>query len=329
MARRGGPDSAFVRGWCAGLIAAQRNGSCVSPFTNIVASLSVPVNLNTEAYVTRVQKVSSGHAAMPTWMSGQGQDWWVWYNHARFLKRRGTYVDLAANDAIWRSNTYVFDACLGWRGLLIEPNAKHYGRIAAERKGELIQTCISNQTDSNVSFVLGGWRDGSSRIVQEIQLRDQPHEALNRLRAGEPPPSGTRQHTGNASIGRMRPRQRRSPAVQSIRCRTLASVLSDARVNHVDFLSLDVEGSEIEVLSSVDWTAAQIDIIISENPAVADMLLQAGYRYQSTLHDHVFLRGGFTLGIELAGLVPTDTPGHRKRVGGVVQPQCEQTRCFA
>lgn len=49
----------------------------------------------------------------PNWMGSVGQDWWVWYNHARFLTRKGVYVDLATNDPIWRSNTYFFDTCMG------------------------------------------------------------------------------------------------------------------------------------------------------------------------------------------------------------------------
>ena len=38
--------------------------------------------------------------AVPHFLSQLGQDWWIYVNHARFMKRPGTYVDLATNDPI-------------------------------------------------------------------------------------------------------------------------------------------------------------------------------------------------------------------------------------
>jgi hypothetical protein len=54
-------------------------------------------------------------------------------------------------------------------------------------------------------------------------------------------------------------------------------------------------------LSSVDFERVKIDIIISENAKVSDILLAKGYRRQRTtpfFGDSVFLRGGFRLAIE-------------------------------
>ena len=74
-------------------------------------------------------------------------------------------MDLATNDAIWRSNTYFFDACLGWGGLCIEASEVHYDRIRRERSCTLVPACVSNATNVSLTFSGGvGWRGGSSRL---------------------------------------------------------------------------------------------------------------------------------------------------------------------
>ena len=60
------------------------------------------------------------------------------------------YVDLAANNAIYDSNTYFLDKCLGWRGLCIEANAFYATKHHTDRTSILHQGCVSDiqQTQS-------------------------------------------------------------------------------------------------------------------------------------------------------------------------------------
>ena len=259
--------------WCSQLVEVQQNASCRAPFTHIPATLAVPLTLSRDKYLRSVQRANRGlsdahtslggsTASMPPWMSGQGQDWWVWYNHARFLRRRGVYVDLATNDAIWRSNTYFFDACLGWGGLCIEASEVHYDRIKRERSCTLVPACVSNASNVSLTFSGGmGWRGGSSRLS---------------AKSAEAP---------------LRSQDRR------LRCRSLDDIFTSTTTKHVDVLSLDIEGHEVQALESVNLRNTRIDIIISENPDVKSLLQRAGYRAQSAAHDHIFLRPGFELGI--------------------------------
>ena len=264
----------------------QQNATCRAPFTHIPATLKVPLSLSRGQYLSALQSANRGlsdehtslggsTSSMPPWMSGQGQDWWVWYNHARFLKRQGVYVDLATNDAIWRSNSYFFDACLGWAGLCIEASDVHYGRISRERSCTLVPTCVSNATDVKLTFRGGmGWRGGSSRLSAEL---------------------------ANPSTLRSQDR--------TLRCRSLDDILTSTATKHVDVMSLDIEGHEVQALASVDLRNTRIDIIISENPDVKSLLQRSGYRAQSAAHDYIFLRQGFTLAIESRGLQPLDGAG--------------------
>ena len=47
--------------------------------------------------------------------------------------------------------------------------------------------------------------------------------------------------------------------------RRLADILSERGITHVDLVSLDVEGAEIEVLSGIDFSLVEIECFTIEN----------------------------------------------------------------
>jgi len=49
-----------------------------------------------------------------------------------------------------------------------------------------------------------------------------------------------------------------------VSCFPLNSVTEALGVTHVDYLSLDVEGPELEILATVDWTRLRVDVITVE-----------------------------------------------------------------
>ena len=200
--------------WCSQLVEVQQNASCRAPFTHIPATLAVPLTLSRDKYLRSVQRANRGLSDAHTSLGGSTAsmplptDWWVWYNHARFLRRRGVYVDLATNDAIWRSNTYFFDACLGWGGLCIEASEVHYDRIKRERSCTLVPACVSNATNVSLTFSGGvGWRGGSSR------LSAKPADPSAPLRSQD----------------------------RRLRCRSLDDIFTSTTTKHVDVLSLDMQ----------------------------------------------------------------------------------------
>jgi len=276
-----GRNHSTVRGpptWCSQLLQREKNGSCRAPFTSVPGTAHVRRAVHRDLLL---RKLGGSNSSVSRWMSGQGQDWWVWYNHARFIATPLVYVDLATNDPIWRSNTYFFDLCLGWQGLCIEASAAHYLRIRQERSCQLVPHCISNVTGVELTFLDdAGWAGGASNL-----------------------------NTNHAVRGKQR----------KVKCRALQDVLTSFQKTHVDFLSLDIESSEVPALSSLDFTKSQIDIIVSENPKVGEILFGAGYRRVSEAHDNIFVRGGVQLGIERNGGTVTDAIG---------VPACEELHAF-
>ena len=50
----------------------------------------------------------------------------------------------------------------------------------------------------------------------------------------------------------------------AVHCFPLNSIMAALNVTHVDYLSLDVEGPEVEILRTVDWSRLRVDVITVE-----------------------------------------------------------------
>ena len=63
-----------------------------------------------------------------------------------------SYVDLATNDPLEGSNTFLLDACFSWKGVCVEPNAVYREAILEKRSCPLVDTCVSDG-ERTVKFV--------------------------------------------------------------------------------------------------------------------------------------------------------------------------------
>lgn len=74
------------------------------------------------------------------WFGQHGQDVAV----AKFLgmKTKGFFVDLAANDAVWASNTFALEYNFDWRGICIEPNPVYWYRLSFRKNCQIAGTIV-------------------------------------------------------------------------------------------------------------------------------------------------------------------------------------------
>jgi len=84
--------------------------------------------------------------------SQKGQDEWV-IEEVFQRKRGGYFLDLAASDGIYLSNTYVLEQRYGWSGLCIEPNPYFFRQLARQRNCPCVDYCIDDGR-GEVEFVL-------------------------------------------------------------------------------------------------------------------------------------------------------------------------------
>jgi hypothetical protein len=151
----------------------------------------------------------------PLFLSESGEDWWLYVNHARFMNRRGIYIDLATNNPVVISNTFFLDRCLGWKGLCIEPNPLHHSRI------KQVRTC---------------------ELVDKVMTTPGTHTVTMTSTAGKHEQLGGRTHVGMPTRKDRSRYPRHKLKKLEVTADTLGHTLAVHRIERIDFLSLDVEG---------------------------------------------------------------------------------------
>lgn len=146
-------------------------------------------------------------------------------------KTGGFFVEAGANDGYTQSNTYYLERFRNWTGVLIEPLPAAYERCRRERPRSKVFCC---------ALVADG-HDGGPVPMLASNLTSLVRGAMKSPQADE-----THSRDG-AQVQRTVVEEIEAPA------RTLTSVLDEAGAGRIDFLSLDVEGFELQVLNGLDF----------------------------------------------------------------------------
>ena len=192
------------------------------------------------------------------WHSEYGQDRWLAEN-VFAGKRNGVFVEAGALDGLLHSNTLYFEQEMGWAGILIEANPFILETLKANRPEATVIGCALDGFERTDSFMaIDGGLFGWSALTGNIDPRRRD------------------------DYTRAVPEVRRDRV--TVHCRPLAGVLRECGAFDVDFLSLDVEGSEHYVLQTFPFDEISIDVICVEDNFGDNALLQAvlidnGYRH--------------------------------------------------
>lgn len=148
----------------------------------------------------------------------------------------GFFVEAGANDGFEQSNTYFLERFRGWHGILIEPIPRLYKECVRERPKSRVINCALVSSDHNGSDVTM-LDSGLTSIVEGA--RKSRAADLEHIERG-------REIQGMGEIVEV-----------TVPARTLTSVLDEAGVKDVHFISLDVEGYELNVLKGLDLNKYQ------------------------------------------------------------------------
>jgi FkbM family methyltransferase len=182
-----------------------------------------------------------------------GEDAWL----ERYFdnKQNGFFVEVGAYDGIVLSNTYFFEQA-GWRGILVEPNPAKASLCRANRPGSRVFGCAAVAPGTPAEVELLDVVDG------EVYSTLVPSDFnLSRLR-----------EFGLSS------RTVRVPA------RTLDSILEEAAAPAIDFVSIDVEGAELDVLEGFDIAQWRPRLVMIESaterpPEIRKYFVGHGYAF--------------------------------------------------
>jgi FkbM family methyltransferase len=164
-------------------------------------------------------------------------------------RRGGFFLDIGAADYKSENNTYFLETVLGWRGLAIDAQTAYAADWAANRPG----------TRFFAYFV----SDHSER-TRELYV---------------PADYGRFGATGDR-----RALQEPSFTVQQVRTITLNDLLAREGVEHVDFVSLDIEQAEPLALAGFDIARYAPELLCVEaQPQVRQAILEYFHRHQYVL----------------------------------------------
>lgn len=189
--------------------------------------------------------------------SQAGEDKFL-YEHFFSNKRNGVYIELGAMGGLEYSNTYFFEKELGWSGVLIEPNRFNYKKLQVNRPSNyLFNELVSNNTEPVVYRYFEDAISGVSGVESTM-----PRTHFEIFFDSEKWCSASTHTSANKECmcwwKVLQPQGR-----ESITPVSLTEIMKRTPITEVDFLSLDVEGHEYEVLESWDFSIP-INVILIE-----------------------------------------------------------------
>ena len=189
--------------------------------------------------------------------------------------RDGFYVELGANDGAKESNSYYFELNKGWKGVLIEPAPNLYLSCVKRRGANNVVFCNACVPfDYNEEFVRMKYCD-SMTISDNLDLDIGDHDKF-------------------VETGYQYLYEGESTFIFGAKSATLNSLLKEAEAPAlIDFLSLDVEGAELDVLRGVDFTKYNFRYMVIECRDIDRMnayLAEFNYSLEKkiTLRDYLF-----------------------------------------
>ncbi len=176
--------------------------------------------------------------------SQSGQDKIIYEYFFKDYKQPGFFIELGALDGVLISNSLFYEKTLGWNGICIEPTERHYNKLVEQRKCYTFDDIIYDE-EKDIIFNLG---PPCCDSLNGVKINYDPRHVARIKRE-------TLQY--NYKLEDIREIKKKS--------RTMASVLDEVGVYQIDFLSLDTEGSELNVLKSIDWNKTSIKVICVED----------------------------------------------------------------
>ncbi len=168
------------------------------------------------------------------------------------FKRGGFFVEFGATDGVELNNSWLLETKFGWNGILAEPARGWQKNLAENRRCAIDQRCVWKRTGETLTFTEA--QRGENSAISSF----------------------------------VRPRRRMRGTSYDVTTVSLNDLLSDHNAPAtVDFLSIDTEGSEFDILNALDfdhWSFRVITVEHNYAPQRADIhALLTGKGYSRVL----------------------------------------------
>ena len=196
------------------------------------------------SYPTELSRKITPYRLNPKHIYGQFRQADVVDKYYSGLKYGGFFIEAGAYDGETLSNTLFLEVKRNWTGVLIEPNPDNYKILQSlNRNSSSIETCLSRRrepevVDFDAASIFGG-------II--VNGRPKPGESIP--------------ITDRDRIQKIVQKTRRTIKMQ---CFPLTSIVYALGNPVIDYLSLDIEGAELDVLKTIPFDELNIQLMSLE-----------------------------------------------------------------
>lgn len=180
------------------------------------------------------------------------QDIFAWV--ANGMKRNGYFVEFGGTDGIELSNSYLLENEFGWTGIVAEPGRLWHDALKRNRNCQIEFDCVWKSTGDRLEF----------HMLEEAAL-----STLTKFDSADG-------------------RRRKQKKGETYMVDTIS--LEDMLHKHgapdvIDFLSIDTEGSEFEILNAFDFSKYRFNVITCEHnftpvrKNIQALLASKGYKH--------------------------------------------------
>ena len=174
------------------------------------------------------------------------------------FKSRGYFVEFGATDGKALSNTFLMENVFNWSGILAEPGKNWHSALSANRSAIIETKCVWSTSGENLEF--NETKDGELSTLQMFSSVDM-HAATRA--------SGQRYYVETISLNDL--------------------LETNNAPKFIDYLSIDTEGSEFEILRSFKFDKYSFGFISCEHNFTQSreqvFHLLTSYGYERVLED--------------------------------------------
>ncbi len=189
---------------------------------------TLDVNTFKNAFIQKC-KIFSIEAKDVKFYSQQDEDKYIIQYLLKEKINDGTYLEIGALDGKLCSNTKTLEDFFNFEGILIEPQKQFFNHIKYNRstnKNEIYNYAVTNNDSDTVTFI---GNNGEAGVLNTINTDLSKY-------------NWTKSY--------------------SVKNRKMKDILKNSKYDYIDFMIIDVEGGELELLKSIDFSFPIFCIII-------------------------------------------------------------------
>ena len=185
--------------------------------------------------------------------------------------RDGFFFEAGANNGVHQSNTLHFEQSRGWSGILVEPIPQRFFECVVNRPKAIVEWGALVPPDWGKDYV-----DLTYCNLMTVTKGSWPNKEAEAQHV----------QTGRQFIPNEQPFDFRA------RAWTITALLDKHRISHIDFMSIDLEGFELQALRGLDFARIKPTWLLVEERQ-PDRLIEFLSRWYSlaekiSVHDYLF-----------------------------------------